>query len=382
MAASGGALAAAAMRQIDVELDWYRELSAEDRSYVRLVAQAGIAAFTRWFADQTAAPSGINEMFAAAPRELAQSIPLRHALQLVRLLVGVVESHASEIAAPGDQEHVREAILRYSREVAFSAAEVYARAAEARGAWDARVEALVVDAVVRGDDDASIPARAQALGWKGHGDCLVVVGSNQGTVSDGSATQELLLDDLRRAARRLTADVLVGVYGHQLVVVLGGDGALERFANRLSDWFGPGPVVTGPRVATVATASRSAAEALAGLRAAPGLSNAPRTVAARDLLPERVLIGDTTARAELVKSAYQPLKQAGGANLATLGTYLDSGRSLEATARTLNVHPNTVRYRLRKVSELSGWDPLEPRDALVLQIALICGRLAPDTTTA
>ena len=38
-------------------------------------------------------------------------------------------------------------------------------------------------------------------------------------------------------------------------------------------------------------------------------------------------------------------------------TYLEQGFSLEAAARMLFVHPNTVRYRLRRVSELTGLDP-------------------------
>jgi DNA-binding PucR family transcriptional regulator len=36
-----------------------------------------------------------------------------------------------------------------------------------------------------------------------------------------------------------------------------------------------------------------------------------------------------------------------------------------------------VRYRLRRVSEITGWDPLNPRDAYVLQTALAVGRLYP-----
>lgn len=58
------------------------------------------------------------------------------------------------------------AVLHFSREIAFDAAEVYARAAEARGAWDARLEALVMDAVVRGDADDAVTSRASTLGWQ------------------------------------------------------------------------------------------------------------------------------------------------------------------------------------------------------------------------
>ena len=60
---------------------------------------------------------------------------------------------------------------------------------------------------------------------------------------------------------------------------------------------------------------------------------------------------------------------------ATYVTVIDNGRSLEATARELFVHPNTVRYRLKRVSEVIGWDATGPREALILQTALILGSI-------
>ena len=62
--------------------------------------------------------------------------------------------------------------------------------------------------------------------------------------------------------------------------------------------------------------------------------------------------------------------------LTTLWCYLDNGRSLEATARELFVHPNTVRYRLKRVSEVIGYDATGAREALILQAALIIGSIS------
>ena len=45
-----------------------------------------------------------------------------------------------------------------------------------------------------------------------------------------------------------------------------------------------------------------------------------------------------------------------GALMETLRTYLDSDLDVARTAETLYVHPNTVRYRLRRVSDLTGLD--------------------------
>jgi hypothetical protein len=364
-----GVLAAAAMRRLDEDLDWYRALPADDRSWVGLVAQAGITAFVTWFADPSRPPHGVGEIFATAPPELTRSISLQHTLQLVRVVVDVVESHSDRLAAPGGERDLLEAVLRYSREVAFSAAEVYARAAEVRGAWDARLEALVVDALLRGDVDDSLRSRVAALGWSGRGSTLVVVGTTASPLDD------VRTSDLRRATRRAADDALVGIQGDRLVVFLGGTGDLREAAASLLPRFGPGPVVLGPTGTDLADAARSARAALAGLAAISAWPQAPRPVLADDLLPERVLVGDASARALLVEQAYVPLLASTGSLLETLTAYLAAGRSLEAAARTLYVHPNTVRYRLRRVAEVTGWDPLDPREAYVLQQALAVGRL-------
>ncbi len=366
-----GLLTAATMRKLDENLGWYRALPAEDRSWVGLVAQAGISSFITWFSDPSTPPHGASEIFSAAPPELTRSISLQHTLQLVRLVVEVVEEHSDRLAAPGAERDLREAVLRYSREVAFSAAEVYARAAEVRGAWDARLEALVVDALVRGDADDALRSRVAALGWTGHGSTLVLVGTTVDPLDDVRASE------LRRATRRSADDALVGIQGDRLVVVLGGEGDLRAAATSLLPRFGPGPVVIGPAVASLDEAGRSASAALAGLAAAPAWPGAPRPVLADDLLPERVLVGDVVARRTLVEQAYRPLVAAGGSLLETLAAHVEHGRSLEAAARVLYVHPNTVRYRLRKVAEVTGWDPLDAREAYVLQTALALGRLTP-----
>ena len=60
----------------------------------------------------------------------------------------------------------------------------------------------------------------------------------------------------------------------------------------------------------------------------------------------------------------------------TVSSFLESGRSLEITARMLNVHPNTVRYRLKRMADTTGWDATNPRDATVLTTAIALGRIA------
>ncbi|MGH3647790.1 MAG: PucR family transcriptional regulator, partial [Micromonosporaceae bacterium] len=72
---------------------------------------------------------------------------------------------------------------------------------------------------------------------------------------------------------------------------------------------------------------------------------------------------------------YGVLVRAGGELLQTLDGFLAAGGVLEGTARALFVHPNTVRYRLRRITDVTGLSPVSPRDAYALAIALTIGRL-------
>lgn len=369
LARRAGGLATAATRRMESEHAWFRELSADDRSWVSLVAQAGINALLTWY-DEGATPGPPpGQIFAAAPRSLAATISLAHALDLARTAVTTVEDAVGDLVPEQEAATLREAVLRYSRDLAFAAAEVYARAAEVRGGWDARLESLVVHAVVRGEADDTLASRAAELGWEDVSDVAVVTGR----LPEGESGPALTA--LRDAARRLGREALTAVQGARLVCVLGGSRDPLADAAVLTPEFGAGPVVVGPRVPHLFAAGRSARAALSGMDAAPAWPSAPRPVAADELLAERALLGETPARRMLVDRVYLPLRDHPSALLETVQAYLENGRVLEATARLLFLHPNTVRYRLRRVADTVGLDPHTPRDAWVLQVALALGRI-------
>jgi hypothetical protein len=192
---------------------------------------------------------------------------------------------------------------------------------------------------------------------------------------------EGVIDEVRRSARQGNLDALCAVQGDRLVVVLGGVEDPDKAGAVVTPHFGQGPVVVGPAVTHLELAHLSARAAVAGLRAAPGWPEAPRPVTADDLLPERALAGDGHARRQLVASVYRPLLAAGSAIAETVSAFLDQGSSIEGTARALYVHPNTVRYRLRRAGEVTGLTPSNPRDAYTYRVALTLGRLQPPGPT-
>jgi hypothetical protein len=300
---------------------------------------------------------------------MARSVTLQQTVELVRTAIVVAEENLPLLAG-ADESLVREELLRFSREIAFAAAGVYARAAENRGSWDRRLEALVIDNLVSGSAVGDpLPSRLAALGWTDAGPIASIVGSAP------QSPPETALATVHELARREGSDVMAGVHGERLVVVAGEVTDPDALARQLLPAFGEGPVVIGPLAADVSEAAAVTQTALSALRAAPAWPAAPRPVHAAELLPERALGGDAQARAELLDEVFAPLAGAGGAVLETVSAFLDSGGALEATARTLFVHANTVRYRLRRVAELCGYSPLDARGAFTIRLALALGRL-------
>jgi DNA-binding PucR family transcriptional regulator len=367
-----GELATTTLKRLDDLLPWYRAMPASRRSSVGLVAQAGITSFVSWYKDPKSQPWIAADVFGVAPRELLRSISLQETLQLIRVVVQVVEDRVVQ-----EDESLREAVLLYSREIAFSAADVYARAAEARGLWDSRLEALVVDSILSGDNEEELASRIAALGWRAGGTVAAFIGVASDTVDQ---------DGLRRVARKNHTDVLIGVHGNRLIVVVGriedeknseaDKPTLLKIAQELDGFFGAGPLVIGPEVQSVAEATRSAKAALAGFAVVKAWQKPARPINADDLLAERSLAGDMLAKQTLVETIYRPLSANSPELLETLTSYLETGRSLESTARELFVHANTVRYRLKRISEIIGWDATGSREAFVLQVAMVLGSMS------
>ena len=367
-----GELTTAATTRMDETLPWFSALSPRERTAVSLVAQAGVKTFEQWFLSAQDAPVTVDDVFGSAPREMARSVSLQQTVELLRTTMTVVEESVEKIA--GDnvdrQNHLRDALLRYSREIAFAAADVYARAAENRGAWDARLQDLVLDAILNDEPTDSIASRASAAGWTSTSGVTTLVGP----VSSDRDITEIQIEQIRRTAKSLNLDVIVGVQSDRMIAVLGGigdDTTPLEVAKHFAGHFGSGSIVGGPLVADLSQAADSINPAISGYRALPLTSDPGRLVSADSLLAARVLNGDQAARAALSTHMRNTLN----ADLrSTLSTFLEHTPSIEACARAQFVHVNTVRYRLKRIHEVTGLDPANAADALILRLGLMLER--------
>ncbi|HXB88463.1 MAG TPA: PucR family transcriptional regulator [Mycobacterium sp.] len=367
-----GRFSTQAVSAMQERLPFFAELEASQRASVALVVQTAVANFVEWMTDPSSNVNYTARAFELMPQDLTRRIALRHSVDMMRVTMEFFEEVAPLLTRSDEQlTALTVGILKYSRDLAFSAATAYADAAEARGTWDSRMEASVVDAVVRGDTGPELLSRAAALNWDTTAPATVVVG----IPAPGRANHAS--QDVRDIAINHGRAALTDVHGTWLVAIVSGQlTPTEKVFGDLLDAFSDGPVVIGPTAPMLTAAYHSASEAISGMNAVAGWRGAPRPVLARELLPERALMGDASAIAALHTDVMRPLADAGPTLTETLDAYLDCGGAIEACARKLFVHPNTVRYRLRRIADFTGRDPTQPRDAYVLRVAATVGHLA------
>lgn len=371
---TGRELLARVLDRMDSELPWFSMLPVPRRNAIEAIISSLIEAFVSYCSHPD--PSAVPRVFGAAPAELVRSISLEQTLQLIRTSVAAVED---SLVGP-EAAAYREASLDFSRQLAFEAAEIYAVSRASSGLWDPRLEQLAIDAVLSGRGLSGMADRLQAVGWRGGGATVVVV---------GASGDELDEDKLRREVWDAGADALTGIRQGHVVLVLsmpvaaelapGGVedspqqdalGRLEAVARDIAGQTLTGTAVLGEVVAELGESAHSARTAMFGARVVHTWLQAPAVVRADDLLPERALNGDADARATLVQRILIPLEDSASEWLETVAVYLDNGRSIEGCARALDVHANTIRYRLARVTDVLGIDVTAPRNAFVVQCAL------------
>ena len=362
------------LARMDSELPWFQVLPAARRNAIETIISSLIEAFVSYCSHPD--PSAVPRVFGAAPAELVRSISLEQTLQLIRSSVAAVED---SLVGP-EAAAYREASLDFSRQLAFEAAEVYAISRASSGLWDPRLEQLAIDAVLSGRGLSGMADRLRAVGWRGGGATVVVVGASGNEIDE---------DMLRRVVWNGGADALAGVRQGHVVLVLSmpvteeasSEAAqesdqpdpfsrLESVARDVAGQTLSGTAVLGEVATELGESANSARTAMFGARVVHTWLQAPPVVRADDLLPERALNGDADARATLVQRVLIPLEDSASEWLKTVAVYLDNGRSIEGCARALDVHANTIRYRLARVSDVLGFDVTAPRNAFVVQCAL------------
>jgi DNA-binding PucR family transcriptional regulator len=231
---------------------------------------------------------------------------------------------------------------------------------------DEHAPAIVVGFAVRADPDVTGVTRELSVAELADLVAVHAAGYRRAALTAWRGdTVYALLPDTRRvdaAMRAMCAEVVAATRRRTGVRVQAGIGAVAR---------------------DLAGAQASRAEADRVLVAMP----AGDDVAAFDDLRAEVLLDQTLAvlreRPDLRDPAVDALvayDHAHGGDLAdSVLAWLDAHGDVRAAARTLTVHPNTLRYRVRRAVAVAGLRLGDPRARLVHHLALHAAR-APDPT--
>jgi purine catabolism regulator len=212
---------------------------------------------------------------------------------------------------------------------------------------------------------------------------------NGESAADGSgerpetlARRQRLLESLSELCARRAPAAFAALRGEELVVLVPerddpaglGRTAVTRAAALLPAWQVTAGV--GGTCTTASAIARSYAQARRALETAQRFGRQGEVVSFEDLGLYRLLF-HVTDPAELrgfVDQVLGPLLEYDRRHNAdfvhTLATFLQQNGNLQATARELNLHVNSVAYRLQRIQSIANLDLEQAEDRLLAQVAL------------
>src|SRR3977135_895301 len=139
-----GRLATQAVHAMEERLPFFAGLEASQRASVHLVVQTAVVNFVEWMRNPLSDVGYTAQAFEVVPQDLTRPIARRQIVDMGRFTMEFCEEVVPLLARTEEQLTALTAgILRYSRDMAFAAAEAYADQAEARGAGGTRKGANV-----------------------------------------------------------------------------------------------------------------------------------------------------------------------------------------------------------------------------------------------
>lgn len=293
------------------------------------------------------APEEIVQARASAAVRARQDVPVQDIMRAFRFTIGGIHEALHElVAAQGlaatEMVLVTDALWRFSDAYTASQIAAFQTAVVDRALLRARHSQQFLSDLADGiDDHAALQRSARELGLRVDATHAAV----RARAKDGDEADRLRLE-LERDARRRGGSALFAVVGNDVLGVTD----VRPVLTDVSHLVGVGEHVG---LLDAAASFRSAEVA----RAAASLLRTTGVVTAAELSWRSAAVHADQANVILVRRYLEPLRSQGTFGQLiedTLRTYLAADRSIPRAARSIPVHPNTLRYRLRRFEELTG----------------------------
>jgi hypothetical protein len=330
----------------------------------------------QWVTDGSTGAADLRRFRGIAAARAADGRPLQAVLRAYRVAAAVL---ADEVAARAPQLSTKDAfaltqlLLRAMDTIAEEMTTAYAAASERLTGDRDRALRLLLDDLIAGRHASlgALSARATRLGIQlPDVYCLLVAEPTGDTSADGSfdislATATALLAALDGDGSRGAS--LATTHGSRAVLLLPATAA-DAVPGVLRGHAWRGCVISGQGLDRVQAAHRLAAGALD--TAPPHAHQADRVLTDADAHVLALLAGHPVASPDQIgRIVLGPLVDPAQRHLLeALTAYIDTG-SANAAARALHLHPQSVRYRLRRVRDITSRDPQNPWQRLTLDIA-------------
>ncbi|MFF3346612.1 PucR family transcriptional regulator [Streptomyces sp. NPDC002779] len=382
-------LQAAVLERLTTELPVYRKLPAEQlNGDVARMIRRGITDFARILeSGSMPGPEQLALLTGSATRRAEEGLPAEAIVSAYFLGARLCSDDVTAAARPEDLPAVtamHSLLLEYLQHVTTAVTAGYLHQMSTTVGERHSARQLLLTALREGRVDEGAAREAGLTLPPGYLVLALAIGPHADEHAPGVDTNAAA----QRKLRRLRTELALHSRGTALTSLTTAGGLVLLPSDTDPSQLGPAhwddttQLLTRLRRAAGATVLAAAVPALPGdvarvwpiatelAHIATASARPPGLYRLEDLALEYQLSRPGPARAH-VAQLLEPL-EAHADLLVTLTAFLRHDLDRRATARALNVHPNTVLYRLRKIAGLTGLDASRPTDLPTIHAALTC----------
>ncbi|MGO4385116.1 PucR family transcriptional regulator [Specibacter sp. RAF43] len=333
------------------------------------------------FGTEDGGPDGLDVFRESAIRRFRQGVSIQALLHAYRLWGHTVWEQVQGSPHVRDHPHagleLAGRIMRHVDRVSSAVASAYLDEAAGLIHDQEKGHRDLLEALISGNQPARMASYAARLKLSLDAAYFVVLIRRRSGAGDGPIAMRTCLETVRRSFRDGgVGPAIIGTRDEEVVVLIAAEQTaplrirpqLDELARALPNFV----VATSRTRQGLGEIPHSYIDAQNAV-AFSKVSQTPRAYLFSDTLVDQIAWG-SDFRTDLLDETTRPLAAHDARRhtelLPTIKAYVESGYKLAQAAALLNVQPNTVKYRLQRVAELTGHDPFQVPSMTLFSLAL------------
>lgn len=372
------------IHDVGKKVTYFDSLDIEIRREVKNIVKKSVVNFFNWLSlDDYSRKENISSFIDSLPYGSIANISLVQSVEIIQAILESFDLLAQKVTPEFAQNYNSQISLlltQYSKDIAFKLAQIYAKNFEEKQSDQQILERQFFQAIISDNSPPNeVIINAKQLGINPEQKTLLIVGKLSTEIENKYNNAHIFsyLKRILSTNHSRTGNPLIS-FLEDYIVILFNQEKIDKhiFSERFFSIFDFSLLLIEEpcfKVETLKMHLKSLSTYFLGLQLhqfSTGLNpTSKKIMTIQEILSELAFIGNSEAQKNIMLIIKKLLKETGNL-IDTLNNFFIYNSNLEVVAEKMQVHPNSIRYRLNKIYALTGYNPKNTQDAFTLHLGL------------